>query len=164
MSKHSTINVQRRYCNKNIYQGHYHSLQQKNAELVSLNHLDQNTADREVCHYGNQCTIKRTAGVQNRKKFCVQRTFMYEICTLLGYNTVQSNNSVLKFQDNLSVPSSGLKKSKNYHSTLHNIPEEGRSHLHHGRSLKSCKHLCMFLIHLRHLKFLHLHYRYCPCL
>jgi hypothetical protein len=26
----------------------------------------------------------------------------------------------------------------NYQSTLHNIPEELRSHLHHGQSLKSC--------------------------
>jgi hypothetical protein len=49
--------------------------------------------------------------------------------------------------DNLSAPSSGLTMElvgcaemsvTSYQSTLHNIPEERRSHLHQGRSLKSC--------------------------
>jgi hypothetical protein len=63
------------------------------------------------------------------------------------------------FRDSLSVPSSRFKNLKssgvsclleigpigcpetsvqNYHSRLHNIPEDRRSHLHGGRSLKSC--------------------------
>jgi hypothetical protein len=62
-----------------------------------------------------------------------------EICALLGYYTVYSANSVPTFQDNLQVPSSRVRKSKkmgwigcpktlvqNYHSTLHNIPEDHR--------------------------------------
>ena len=55
------------------------------------------------------------------------------------------------FQDNLSVPYSRVKHSNedgndrlpqnvgNNESTLHNIPEERRSHLHCGRSLKSSR-------------------------
>jgi sortase (surface protein transpeptidase) len=35
-----------------------------------------------------------------------------EISTFLGYYAVQSHNSVPKFQDNLSVPSSRVRKSK----------------------------------------------------
>ena len=55
-----------------------------------------------------------------------------EICTLLGYYTALKGSPVPTFRDNLSVPSSMVKKTKkkivrNYHSTLRNIPEESRS-------------------------------------
>jgi hypothetical protein len=70
-----------------------------------------------------------------------------EICALLRYYTALSGSSVLTFRDNLLVPSSRVKKMgpigcletsvQNYHSALHNIPEERRSHSHHGGSLKS---------------------------
>jgi hypothetical protein len=70
-----------------------------------------------------------------------------EICILLGYYGAPSGNPLPMFQDNVSVPSSRVKKSgflhcpetsvKDYHSTLHDIPEEGRSHQHHNGSLKS---------------------------
>jgi hypothetical protein len=58
-----------------------------------------------------------------------------DICSLLGYYTAQSGNSVLTFQDNLSIPSSRVKKSnldflgpigcpetsvQNYHSMCNN--------------------------------------------
>jgi len=33
---------------------------------------------------------------------------------------------------------------RNYHSTLHNIPEKSSSHLHHGQSLQSCINHCLF--------------------
>jgi hypothetical protein len=74
-----------------------------------------------------------------------------------------SGNSLPTFRDNLSVPFSRVKKSKktslplkmepigcpetlvqNYHSTLRNIPEEHRCHLHRGGSLKSRKHKLNF--------------------
>jgi hypothetical protein len=42
----------------------------------------------------------------------------FEICTLLGYNTVSSGNPLPMFRDNVSVPSSRVKGSKN--STLLN--------------------------------------------
>jgi hypothetical protein len=35
-----------------------------------------------------------------------------KICTLLGYFTVYSGNSLLKFRDNIVVPFSRVKKSK----------------------------------------------------
>jgi len=35
-----------------------------------------------------------------------------EICALLGYYAAYSGNSLLTFRDNLSVPSSWVKKSK----------------------------------------------------
>jgi hypothetical protein len=94
-----------------------------------------------------------------------------EICPHLGYYAALSGSSVPTFRDNLSVPYSKVKKSKkkllsftswtlkmgqigypetsvqNYYSVLRNIPEEGRSRLHRGGSLKSrkegnCYRLC----------------------
>jgi hypothetical protein len=64
------------------------------------------------------------------------------MCALLGYYAAVIGRSVPTFRDNLSVQSSKVKKFKkflvrNYHSTLHNIPEERKSHLHCGGSLKS---------------------------
>jgi hypothetical protein len=69
------------------------------------------------------------------------------ICTLLGYYAAKSGNSLRAFQDKLLVPSCWPLKMgpigcpklsvKNYHSLLHNTPEECRSHLY-CRSLKSC--------------------------
>ena len=69
-----------------------------------------------------------------------------DICALLGYYAVSSGNHLLTFRDNVSVPSSRVKKSKqkektprplkmgpircpktsvkDNHSTLRNIPEE----------------------------------------
>jgi hypothetical protein len=74
-------------------------------------------------------------------------------CALLGYYAALSGSYVPTFRDKPSVPSSTVKKStswpfkmgpircaetsvKDYHSTLRNIPEERRSHLHSGGSLK----------------------------
>jgi hypothetical protein len=66
-----------------------------------------------------------------------------EICSLLGYNAASSGNFLPTFRDNVSVPSSRVKKSrplkmgpircpetsvKDYHSTLRYTPEERRSH------------------------------------
>ena len=71
-----------------------------------------------------------------------------EICSILGYDAVYSGNSLSTFRGNLSVPSSGVNKSKtsciswplnrgsivcpetsvrNYHYTLRNNHEEHRS-------------------------------------
>jgi hypothetical protein len=73
-----------------------------------------------------------------------------EICALLGYYTASSGNPLPMFRDNVSVPSSSVKKSKkkrtswhlkmgttrcpeksikDYHSTLLNTPQECRSHI-----------------------------------
>jgi hypothetical protein len=72
-----------------------------------------------------------------------------EICALLGCYAALNGNPLLMFQDNVSVPSSGVKKVKSswtcgplkvglirfsetsvkdYHSMLHNTPEEHISH------------------------------------
>ena len=78
-----------------------------------------------------------------------------EICALLGYYAPSSGNPLPTFRDNVSVPSSRIKKSKkqrgplkmgpircpetsvkDYHSTLRNIPKERRSNQHRGGSLK----------------------------
>jgi len=54
-----------------------------------------------------------------------------EICTLLGYYAVQSHNSVPTFQDNLSVPSSRVRKSKKIFLDLMTLEEgEGITSLH----------------------------------
>jgi hypothetical protein len=53
-------------------------------------------------------------------------TACYEICALLGHYAVQSGNSLLMFWDNLKKGMIGCSEMavRNYHSTLHNIPEE----------------------------------------
>jgi hypothetical protein len=69
-------------------------------------------------------------------------------CDLLGYYAVYRGNSLPTFRDKLLVPSSRVKNSwpligcpetsvNNYYYTLLNIPEERRSHLLCGESLKS---------------------------
>jgi hypothetical protein len=56
-----------------------------------------------------------------------------EICALLGYYAASSGNPLPTFRKNVSASSSRVKKPcpetsvKDYHSTLRNIPEEGRS-------------------------------------
>jgi hypothetical protein len=96
---------------------------------------------------------------------------MAEICAVRACYAAWSGNPLLMCWDNISVPSSRVKKSswtfcllkvgpihcskmsvKDYHSTLHNIPEECRSHQHLGRSLKSkavagCRLLPVFCLH-----------------
>jgi hypothetical protein len=55
-----------------------------------------------------------------------------KICCLLGYYAASCGNCWPTFRDNVSVPSSRVKKSKsvqNSHSTLCNIPEELISHV-----------------------------------
>jgi hypothetical protein len=78
-----------------------------------------------------------------------------EFCALLGYYAKSSCNPLPTFRDNVSIPSSRIKKSKKksgpfkmgqircpetsvkcYHSTLRNTPEERTSHQHRGGSLK----------------------------
>jgi hypothetical protein len=80
----------------------------------------------------------------------------FEVCALLGCYAALSASSVPTSRGNLFLPSSVVKKSKktswplkmepmgcsetsvkNYHSSLRNIPEERRSHLHRVGSLKS---------------------------
>jgi len=62
----------------------------------------------------------------------------------MEYYAAYSGNSLPKFRDNLSVPSSRAKMGpisktvRNHHYTQHNSPEERTSHLLHGGSLKSC--------------------------
>jgi hypothetical protein len=55
-----------------------------------------------------------------------------ENCTLLGYYTARSGNSLPTFRDNPSVPFSRVKNPKmsvrNYHYLLRNNPEDRTSH------------------------------------
>jgi len=67
-----------------------------------------------------------------------------ENCPLLGYYAAYGGNPCLKFQDNLSVLSSRNRdfltlEDGNYNCTLRNNPEQRRSHLLRGGSLKSRK-------------------------
>jgi hypothetical protein len=63
---------------------------------------------------------------------------MAEICALLRYYAALNGSSAPTFRDNLSVPSSRVKKSvQNYHSTLRNTPAERRYRLHRGGILKA---------------------------
>jgi len=74
--------------------------------------------------------------------------FSNEICGLLGYYKVYGGNSLLMFRHNqrgqyvwplktelIGCPKISVRK---HHYTLCNIPEEQRSHILHGGSLKSC--------------------------
>ena len=72
-----------------------------------------------------------------------------KFCTLLGCYTAYNCNSLPTFRDNLTVPSFRVKKSKNlildlltleggnYQSAMILIPEEHRSFLPRGRSMKN---------------------------
>jgi hypothetical protein len=77
---------------------------------------------------------------------------VFEIGPLLWYYAAQICNPVPTFRNNLSVPSSAVKKeigqigcpetlAQNYDSTLRNAPEERRSHQHRGGSLKLLTYL-----------------------
>ena len=76
----------------------------------------------------------------------------FEIFTLLGRYAAQIDSQLPTFRDNLSVSSSRIKQlwplntgptgcpetsESNYQPTLRNIPEDQRSHLHRGGSLRS---------------------------
>jgi hypothetical protein len=96
---------------------------------------------------------------------------VFDICTLPGYYTALSGSYVPTFWDNLSVPSSRVKKPsssswtswllrmvpiycpetsvENNHSTARNVPVGRRSHLHRGGCLKS-RTVCFFLTRAVH--------------
>ena len=74
-----------------------------------------------------------------------------EACALLGCYAAYNGNSLPTFRDNLSVPSSKVKKPskggpigcpetsvRNYHCTLHNIPEERGSKKLNNPRYKKC--------------------------
>jgi hypothetical protein len=58
---------------------------------------------RTIRQCGNNGSIRVISG------FCRD---LHDICALLGYYAALSDSSVLTFRDNLSVPSSRVKKSK----------------------------------------------------
>ena len=70
------------------------------------------------------------------------------VCALLGHYAAYGAQSLSTFRGKLSVPSWPLKMGptgypetsvRHYHYTLRNVPEERRSHLPRGGSLKSHK-------------------------
>jgi hypothetical protein len=66
------------------------------------------------------------------------RTKTREICALLEYYAASNGNPLPTFRDNVSVPSSRVKKSvKDCHSTLRSTPKERSPQQHSGGSLKS---------------------------
>jgi hypothetical protein len=80
-------------------------------------------------------------------------------CALLGYCAASSGNFLSTFQDNLSVPSSGVKNQTkkigcpetsviNSHYSVHNNPEGRSCQLFRGGSLKSQNgsYICLFHI------------------
>jgi hypothetical protein len=86
---------------------------------------------------------------------CCAWRMIVEICALLGY-AASNGNPLPTFWDNVLVPSSRVKKMgpircpetsvKDYHSTLHNNPEECTSHQHRSRSLKSRNTSCVWIL------------------
>ena len=86
-------------------------------------------------------------GVSKERLWCQCRVAVKN-CALLGYKAVYDGYSSPTFRDNLSVTSSRVLKVgpigrldrsvRNYHSTLHNNPEDSRSHLPRGGSLETC--------------------------
>jgi len=85
----------------------------------------------------------------------VLKDCLFQICALLGYYAAYSGHLLPTFREKLLVKSSRVKKTRrilplkvgpiscpetsvtNYHSALRNSPEELRSHLIRGGSLKS---------------------------
>jgi hypothetical protein len=63
-----------------------------------------------------------------------------EICTLLGYNTAASGNPLPMFRDNISAPSSRVKKSKKSRKPMQET--WGLCRQRHGREQPMVMHLC----------------------
>jgi hypothetical protein len=104
--------------------------------------------------YKAKCSLKTSVMVMlSRMDFSI-----FEACALLGYYAAYTGNSLPPFQNNLSVLSPRIKKYmknwvswllkmgpigcpetsvRNCHYMTSNTPEERRSHLLRGRSLKS---------------------------
>jgi len=66
------------------------------------------------------------------------------------FDAAYIDSQLLALLDSLSSPFQGSSSQRripasvtNYHSALRNIPEEWRSYLHHGGSLKSCTAICL---------------------
>ena len=73
-----------------------------------IQHLNTWGCLKFVYEAPNQISLNRTMWSQT--KACITKSC--EICAFLRYNAVQSGNSALTFQDNLSVPASRVKKCK----------------------------------------------------
>ena len=105
------------------------------------------------------------------KSVCHSEKKMFERNTLLGYYAAYTGNALPTFRDNLPVLSQSCKKFKQMqglicwllkmgriccpemsvrycHHTLRNIPQERRSHLLRGRSLKSNAYLFDKICHI----------------
>jgi hypothetical protein len=89
---------------------------------------DVTVQHRSQAWHTTQCQV--CAGHRN------VRNHVYEICVPLGCYAASCGNCLPTFRGNVSVPSSGIKKSDNYHSTPRNTREVGRSDQHRGGCLK----------------------------
>ena len=76
----------------------------------------------------------------------LQISILFEVCALLGYYTSYGGNSLLKGQDNLSVPSSRVKKSS--YTICCVISQKSAYHLLCGELLKSREVLYVVVIKL----------------
>ena len=142
------------------------------ARSVCLLYWRKNAVQNEMLCSWKTETDKNSQDYDILVFICLQRgcwikyTYINEnVCVFLGYYAVYSRTSLPTFRNNLSVPSSTVKKSKkkkrllveflhlfktgrigcpetsvwNYHYKLRNIPEECRAYLIWGRSLKTLK-------------------------
>jgi hypothetical protein len=87
--------------------------------LLLQRHLNKRTNERAWRLSNQSCAPSKPKQNQGRKEIslCVISGFRRdgnEICALLGYYAVQSENSVLTFWNNLSVPSSRVKKGPSW--------------------------------------------------
>jgi hypothetical protein len=100
-----------------------------------------------VCQVG-LCVTSFTPILTDKKFVSYLRTELF--CSVLGYYTASSGNSLPMFRDNLSAPSSRFKvpleigplscpetSVRNYYYSLINSPEENSSHLLGGGRLRS---------------------------
>ena len=79
--------------------------------------------------YKHYASLQFIVYVYNHYQLCVILGFCHnlnKVFSLLGFYVALIASELPRFWDSVSVPSSRVKKSTNYQSTLHNIPEEQR--------------------------------------
>lgn len=114
-----------RFCYVSLISRQQMKIRNKELEFKKLNHTFHNRL-RVTKVYIVFFYQLFQSDLESQTKISAQVTACCEICALLRHYAVQSGNSSLMFCDNLKKGLIGCTELsvRNYHSTLHNIPEE----------------------------------------
>ena len=144
---------------RSIYKSNLNDLVFCNLKPVKLHVAciaEQNISRNRTLDKGTKDTVNNKLRYWTKIRRTDKTSKVLEIRSCLGFHASFRCNSVPTFRDNLSVPSPpiGSDTACSYHSTLRKIPDDRRSQVHRGGSLKSHKslkcppppHNCTFLV------------------